>query len=806
MSSLLTRNYLQSRFWLAGLAISLTLTLAIIIGWQALSSFTANTRIAHAFSHLAQTATQFDNELAWTSASRETPNQNAQLKELHYQLLQQFALLRLIDGQKDGALEARWDNLQDEAALRPDVLQQQLRMSVDSMPDPILELWEKGAGNGSLEDMLGEYIALGGTLLQTQNNSQAQAAPAIEDLRALAQQLRPQLYAALRISRESSSGSGQNGLILLIICAATAILVTLAAILFVFQPLQRSVLETQQALIVERDRALSSDKVKREFLALMSHELRTPLNGILGFANMLLSSGLSVKQRDHAETIQTCGLTLLDLLNDILDISNCETGSLELEKVNFSLEDVTAEVVSLLAPQAFAKNLDLSAFIDPALPERMAGDVSRVRQILLNLVSNAIKFTDQGAIAIEVKHAKLHENGDHDIVISVADTGIGVKADQLDRIFEHFVQADSSTRRKHEGAGLGLPICKELAKLMDGDIGVSSTVGQGSTFWIQIRLAETNPAAAKIYERFKLSLTDNRFLIVHQNPLSRRIIRLQLEAFGAQADGIADKETALAMLAEGERLGSEYHAVIIDHMTPLVDGFALRKTIREDERFAQLKLIISCFGGVAFDQQARALGFDATCPKPIIQGKFLSQIKELLHGPASAPIVDESVTATFPPAAAQEPESKWPAIPRLLIAEDNPINQRLLMIGLQDAGYIVDVAGDGVEVIHALQNLPYDLILMDIRMPVMTGLEAAKRIRSMPGAISEIPIIAMTSNIAVDDRETYMAAGMTDYCTKPIDLPYLLTIVEQHVGKVEAASTKPVEGSAPGAESQRKTG
>lgn len=526
----------------------------------------------------------------------------------------------------------------------------------------------------------------------------------------------------------------------------------------------------EEQLINERDRAIALEKTKREFLAMMSHELRTPMNGVLGFANLLLSSGLDAQQRDFAELIHSSGETLLALLNDILDFSKIEAGALELEAEDFSLAGVVSNVVTLLGPQALAKRLDLSAYIDPSLPSKLRGDPGRLRQILLNLVGNAIKFTDSGAVAVEVRHEERgDEEGRRVITLSVSDTGVGIAKDKQESIFEHFTQVDTSSSRKYEGTGLGLPICKELANLMGGEIHVESATDKGSTFWVRIRLDDVIPPAEKIADQIAHKITDKKILVVDDNALNRRIFKLQLEGFGAQVDCVADAHGALAALSHAGKSANPYQLVIVDQMMPETDGPTLRALIAKQGEFQNLKTIISSSAGIRSDAQARALGFDAACPKPVMQEKLIAKICELLVSPHSNSA--SSANSITPPEPSKRQKD---AKRRILVAEDNPSNQRLMVALLESAGYSVDVVADGIEAVHAAQRLPYDLILMDIRMPAMDGIEATKRIRLMQSPISECPILALTANAMSGDKEEYLAAGLTDYISKPVDFDVLL--------------------------------
>jgi signal transduction histidine kinase/DNA-binding response OmpR family regulator len=796
MPVLLTKSYLRQRFWLAGLTIGISIILSLAAGGYMLSSFQQHGHYSKLFTDLMQATSRFESEMSSPASKDDAAVAHERLSEAHREIVALYGLMRHLDGVQEDAVKSDWLAIEKGFRLYPQEMMERYGLENGSMPNQLKEVWEAVDISGkSLEAGTSELVTFGQKILAVRDRTSAQYQARANYLRNhIHDRMWPFFHTALDAIGRSTADSSQLGFYLLSASAGAVFLTVIFNALFIFMPMAGSILKTQRELVQERDRAIESDRAKRDFLALMSHELRTPMNGVLGFTNMLLSSHLTAKQKDYAETIQSSGLTLLDLLNDILDISNFESGALELETSNFSLEEVVAEVVSLLGPQAFAKRLDISAYVDPSLPEKMAGAVGRLRQILLKLASNAIKFTERGGIAIEVRAGEARTDGAHNVNFSVTDTGIGIPADHLVRIFDHFTQVDSSSRRKYGGAGLGLPICKQLVELMHGKISIESNLDQGSTFSFNIRLADIAPPGVKIRESFNVDLRRRRCLVVDDHALNRRIVRLQLEGFGAEVDGAPDSQTAMASLAEAHRNGRPYHIAIVDHMMPGIDGLTLRRLIREQPQYAGLKLIISSSGGITFDQQARALGFDAACPKPVMQEKLVRQVYELLQQPVAPPshaplvLLEPVVVAAAPP-----PEEDKSRKHRLLVAEDNPINQRLIGTALKQAGYIVDMVGDGVEAVHAVQRLPYDLVLMDIRMPVMSGVEATQRIRSMSGPAASLPIIAMTANTMVGDREEYLDSGMNDYVAKPIDFHLLMRKITNYLSDVKTDAVAPDE-------------
>lgn len=805
MPVLVTQSYLRGRFWLAGLTIGISIMLSLAAGWTMLSSFQMHGRYSKLFTDLMQATSLFEAEML-SPAPDENGAPHERLTTTLRDIVTLYSVMRRLDGGDEQRVRSEWQAIEKGFRLSPEAVMERYGLQEGSMPKQLLEIWDaRDASGKNLETLTNELVIYAHKMLAVHDRSSAKYQAYANFLRHhIDERIWPFFHTALDAIGESTADGARLGFYLLVACACAVCLMVVLNSIFIFMPVIRSVLAIQRALVLERDRALASERAKRDFLSLMSHELRTPMNGVLGFTNLLLSSDLSPKQKEHAETIQSSGLTLLDLLNDILDISNIETGALELETSNFSLEEVVAEATSLLGPQAFAKRLDISAYVDPSLPDKMAGDAGRLRQVLLKLASNAIKFTERGGIAIEVRAGAARQDGAYDVNFCVTDTGIGIPADHLARIFDHFTQVDSSSRRKYDGAGLGLPICKQLVALMDGEIFVESKPDQGSTFSFHIRLADAVPAGVKIRDSLNTDLTCRRCLVVDDNALNRRIVRLQLEGFGAEVDGAPDAQTAMESLAEAHRNGRPYHLAIIDHMMPSIDGLNLRRLIREQPQYAGLKLIISSSGGIAFDQQARALGFDAACPKPVVQEKLVMQVCELLQRSTTPAVHTPLAHLESVVAAERPPEGVKDRKPRLLVAEDNPINQRLIMTALKQAGYVVDMVGDGVEAVHAVQHLPYDLILMDIRMPVMSGVEATQRIRSMSGQAG-LPIIAMTANTMAGDREEYLESGMNDYVAKPIDFHALLRIIASHLdrGKAEepAADVVPAR-KAPGGTKQ----
>lgn len=576
-------------------------------------------------------------------------------------------------------------------------------------------------------------------------------------------------------ARYFTFGAVVGGLVLFVLAFPIAVLLLT----------RRSLKARNLELTAARDAAREAEKSKSEFLAMMSHELRTPMNAVIGFANLLGQSELNGLQREFVETIQSSSETLLSLLNDVLDFSKIEAGRIELEDVDLSPVELVDGILDLFGPSAYAKGLELSSFIDPALPAEIVGDPGRLRQILFNLVGNAVKFTSQGAVSIE-----LHRLGE-EFEIAVTDTGIGIEPAKVDEIFERFTQADNSTSRRYGGTGLGLAISRRLVELMGGRLSVDSEPGKGSTFRARLPLVETEPPADALVEHTDADIAGRRVLVVDDNEANRRILTLLLEAFGARADAAADAHQAMSMLFTAIREGKPFDVAFIDHMMPDVDGYQFATMIRSESALNDLRMILSSSAHLATGEYENHAGFDGRCPKPVRQATLLSSIDQALRHPAAS----EAPVPPPPPSPATPETTAGSSTPqtgtRLLIAEDNVTNQRLMQAVLGGRGYSIDMVSNGAEAVQQARTLPYDVLLLDVSMPEMGGLEAAERIRTGKGRNADTPIIAITANAMKGDREKCLAAGMNDYLSKPIDTNDLLGKLTKWVasGRQATAST-----------------